>query len=431
MNIAVELALIVASIAGLLAVMAGVRALAARFRWSPELQRKCVHVATGLFALSLPLIFAKAWPVLVLSTLAVVVLGAIRLPPIAKTGIGSTIHGVERESYGEILLAVAVGFTFFRSIGNPVLYVLPMLVLTFSDAAAALTGVHYGRRIFSVEDGTKSLEGVVMFFLMTFIIAMVTLLLMTDISRQSVILLSLVVAVFGAQLEAESWRGFDNLFVPVGLHLFLQNNLTTSPFGLLIEAVALIGGLVALMLLAPSLGLTRHAARTVGVLAFLILSVTSPLNAILPLAAFAAFILARRNRPIEKRHSELDFIAAAAVVAAMWLLIGELFGSSAINLYNLTFAGVAAVFAVQAMRRYVVAAIFVLVLLGFGVLVIAPFNPSDSQWVTPFAPWVIASLAICTLVAWLRPTTFDTQRSGRAFAIALATPLILLTWSAT
>lgn len=431
MNIAVELALIVASIAGLLAVMAGVRVLAACYRWSPELQRKCVHVATGLFALSLPLIFAKSWPVLVLSTLAVVVLGAMRLPPIAKTGIGSTIHGVERESYGEILLAVAVGFTFFRSIANPVLYVLPMLVLTFSDAAAALTGVHYGRRIFSVEDGTKSLEGVVMFFLMTFIIAMVTLLLMTDISRQSVILLSLVVAVFGAQLEAESWRGFDNLFVPVGLHLFLQNNLTTSPFGLLIEAVALIGGLVALMLLAPSLGLTRHAARTVGVLAFLILSVTSPQNAILPLAAFAAFILARRNRPIEKRHSELDFIAAAAVVAAMWLLIGELLGNSAINLYNLTFAGVAAVFAVLAMRRYVAAAALVLVVLGVGVLVIAPFNPSDSQWVMPFAPWVTASLAICTLVAWLRPTTFDTQRSERAFAIALAAPLILLTWSAT
>lgn len=431
MNIAIQLALIVASIAGLLGVMAGVRFIALRYHWSPELQRKCVHVATGLFALSLPLIFSQAWPVVLLSALAVIVLGAMRLPAFATTGIGATIHSVERQSYGEILLAVAVGFTFFRSIGNPVLYVLPMLVLTFSDSAAALAGVHYGRRIFPVEDGSKSLEGVVVFFLMTFIIAMITLLLMTDIPRLSVILLSLVVGVFGALLEAESWRGFDNLFVPVGLHLFLQNNLETPPLGLLVGSVVFIGGLGALMLLAPRLGLTLHAARIVGVLAFLILSVTAPQNAILPLVALGAFLLARSNRPIEKKHSDLDFIAAAAVVAAMWLFIGEWWGHSTINLYNLTFAGVAAIFAALALRDNAPALVFAVVALWAGVLIIQPFNPADSQWVAPFAPWVIASLALCGLVAWMRPDIFDWQRSGRAFAVALATPLTLLTWSAT
>src|SRR5262249_54449976 len=161
-------------------------------------QRKCVHVTTGLYALTLPLTFSNAWPVLLLCSASVLVLGAMRLPALAKTGIGSTIHGVERQSYGELLLAVAVGFTFFRSVGEPVLFVLPILVLTFSDAAAALTGVRYGQRLFQVENGTKSLEGVTMFFLLTFIIAIVTLLLMTDASRVSVILLSVAVAAFGA-----------------------------------------------------------------------------------------------------------------------------------------------------------------------------------------------------------------------------------------
>ncbi len=201
MNIAFPLALIVASIGCVLAVMATVKMLAKRHNWSAELQRKVVHVATGLYALTLPLTFSEAWPVLLLSAIAVLVMAAMRLPQVARSGIASTISGVDRQSYGELLLAISIGFLFFRSVGPPVLFVLPMLVLAFSDAVAALTGVHYGRRLFAVEKGVKSLEGVAMFFLVTFIIAMVTLLLMTDIPRHSVVFLSLIVAVL-----APSWR---------------------------------------------------------------------------------------------------------------------------------------------------------------------------------------------------------------------------------
>ena len=100
-------------------------------------------------------------------------------------------------------------------------------MLTLSDAAAALIGTRYGRKLFAVEAGTKSLEGVAMFFLVTWIVAMVLLLLMTDIGRVNVVLLSLAVAAFGALVEADSWRGFDNLFVPVGIHLFLARHLET------------------------------------------------------------------------------------------------------------------------------------------------------------------------------------------------------------
>ncbi|MBA4172319.1 MAG: hypothetical protein C0511_06615 [Hyphomicrobium sp.] len=288
MNTAMPLLLIALSIAGLLGAMAGVHAIARRRGWSAELQRKSVHVATGLYALSLPLTFSDTWPVLLLTAVAVVVLMLMRLPALARTGIGSTIHGVERQSYGEVLLAVAVGFLFFRSYGNPVLFVLPMLVLTFSDAAAALTGVRYGRRLFAVEDGTKSFEGVVMFFLLAFILAMITLLLMTDVPKLNVILLSVIVAAFGAQLEADSWRGLDNLFVPVGLHLFLQNNLDAPLYSLLGAAVLLLTLIAGFQAAGARLGLTRQAARGYGVLVFLILSVTAPHNAILPLAASSA-----------------------------------------------------------------------------------------------------------------------------------------------
>ena len=149
MTIATQLGLIVVSIALLLGIMAAVRALARRYGWSPELQRKCIHIATCVYALTLPLTFSATWPVLVLVAVSLAVMLVLRLPRFAKEGLGSTLHGVGRKSYGELLLAVAVGFLFFRSVGSPVLYVLPITVLALSDAAAALTGTRYGQKILS------------------------------------------------------------------------------------------------------------------------------------------------------------------------------------------------------------------------------------------------------------------------------------------
>ncbi|MEQ1670498.1 MAG: hypothetical protein ABL893_06540 [Hyphomicrobium sp.] len=426
MSIGIQLLLIALSVGGLLIAMACVHALAQRFSWPAELQRKCVHITTGLYALSLPLTFGEAWPVLLLCAISVLVMGLIRLPAFAKSGIGSTIHGVARKSYGEILLAVSVGFLFFRSTGNPVLFVLPVLVLTFSDAAAALTGVRYGRRLFAVEEGTKSLEGVVMFFLLTFIIAMITLLLMTEVPKHNVILLSLIVAAFGAQLEADSWRGFDNLFVPVGLHLFLQNNLDMPPLSLLGGAMLFVGIAAGLQLAAPSLGLTHHAARGYGVLAFLILSVTAPHNAVLPLAAFVAFLILRRAEPEASDYPELDFLAAIAGTAVLWLFLGEWSGNNAINLYNLTFAGVATIFATLNLRgRQRLVAPMAAVGLGITVYSLQWVNASDSRWMPAFAVMITVSLALCVVVPWLRPHLFETRRAAKAFAIALAMPLLV------
>ena len=315
----------------------------------------------------------------------------------------------------------------FRSLGEPVLYVLPILVLTFSDAVAALIGVSYGRRLFAVEDGTKSLEGVVMFFLITFILAMITLLLMTDIPRVGVILLSLVVAAFGSLIEADSWRGLDNLFVPVGLHLFLQTNLATPPAGLIAGTVAYLGLLAGLLAAAPSIGLTRHAARGYGVLAFLILSVTSLQNALLPLAAFASFLTLLRHCPCRSNYPDLDFLAAAAGVAALWLFVGEWTGHNAINFYNLTFAGVATIFATLLLRKQAWLAVAIATALGIAVYFIQFLNIEQSRWMTSFTATIVLSVALCCAVALAWPDLFERHRSPRGFALALALPLVVFT----
>src|SRR5262245_56930616 len=103
MSIAMNLGLVVGSIALLLGVMAAVKALG-RFGIGSESQRKLIHVATGFFAIALPFIFHERWPTAVLLGLSLAVMVLLRSPHRAMAGLGTALHGVKRESHGEIYL---------------------------------------------------------------------------------------------------------------------------------------------------------------------------------------------------------------------------------------------------------------------------------------------------------------------------------------
>jgi CDP-diglyceride synthetase len=88
---------------------------------------------------------------------------------------------VERQSYGDLLLAISVGLCLFLAGDDLHLYVLPIAVLTLADAAAALTGSTYGRTFFRIEAGEKSVEGSAVFFILTLLISIICLMLMTSV----------------------------------------------------------------------------------------------------------------------------------------------------------------------------------------------------------------------------------------------------------
>jgi phytol kinase len=427
-SLTLRLGLVFASAAALLVIMATVKVLGARYAWSAELQRKSVHMATGAYALVLPFLFTEFWPVGLLIALVGTIMLVLRLPRFAHSPLGATLHGVERKSYGELLLAVSVGFIFYFSLGKPVLYILPIAVLTLSDAAAALIGTRYGRRHFAVEAGTKSIEGVAMFFMVTWIVAMVTLLIMTDVGRINVVLLSFVIAAFGALVEADSWRGFDNLFVPVGLHLFLANHLQTNPIGLLLIAALFLAILMAVLTLAPLIGVSQHAARAYTVLFFLICAVTAPYNALLPLAAVLAHVAARQSRPCKSTYPDLDFLVVATGAALFWLFIGEYTARNAIDVYNLTFAGTAVGYVALAAGQRFVLSVAAAAALFMAALGIAWLDGDRGQWHGSLAPWVAVSLVLCLLVPILWPIVFDRYRGPRMLGVALLVPLCLFAW---
>ncbi|WP_099827918.1 hypothetical protein [Oceaniglobus indicus] len=438
MNVAAQIAIAVGSIAVLLAVMVAVRHHARKHDLSAEVQRKLVHIGTGLYALTLPWLFADRWPVFMLVALTLVVMGVLRLPAI-RSGLGATLHGVERQSWGDILLALAVGTVFLLSQGESILYILPIAVLALADAAAALTGSRYGRGFFQVEEGRKSIEGSVAFFMVTLILSMVCLLLLTQVGRANVIVLSILVAAFGTLVEADSWRGFDNFFLPAGLLVFLQSHMATPMPELIALAVILLTAILGFLAIARHLGLSTHTARVYVVAIFLLLSVTTIENTVLPIMVFVAHAAARIANPGTSAHPELDIVAAVAMISFAWLALGLATGLNALAFYGLTAMGLClglialALAPLSVVWRWIGGAVAAAALVWIHRLLLG--TPGDGMiadltWAGETTSLAMACAAVAIAVPLVRPALFVRIRAARLALLAMALPLGGYLWLA-
>lgn len=429
MEIAGPILVALASVGGLLGLMELARRKAVADGWSPEVQRKLVHVATGLYAICLPHLFADDWPVLVLLGLTLIVMAAMRLPALRKSGAGALLHSVERRSYGDFMLAVAVGLVFLLSDRDPLLYTLPLAVLTLGDAAAALAGTGYGRTRFTVADGTKSLEGSVMLFLVTVILSMVCLLLLSDTPRANVVSLAILIAAFSTMVEADSWRGFDNLFLPLAVLILVSEHRADAPSHLIGLAIIFALSLVAFYALADRLGAPRHGARVYLLAAFLLLSVTSLQNAVFPLAMLALHLVTERRAPSTDTHPALDAVAALAVLSFAWLAAGNTFGLNAITFLGATMAGLVVALAALALdsaptpRRLIGLALAAAVTVPLWLWLMS-FNSPSQLWMPKPAVLLTATIALSGLAAALAPGAFRHLRMLRLTVLSATLPAV-------
>ncbi|MBL4918476.1 hypothetical protein [Szabonella alba] len=424
MSIALQVALAAGSVAVLTGMIALVRLIARHAALAPEVQRKLVHVATGLYALCLPWLFPDRWPVYLLIGGALAVMVALRIPQISGT-MGQALHGVERRSYGDFLLALAVGLCFFLADGVALFYVLPIAVLTLADAAAALAGTAYGTRRFRVEEGEKSIEGTVVFFTVTLLIALICLMFLSDLPPASILALALMTAAFGALVEAQSWRGFDNLFLPLGLFVFLSVHSQSGPGELLGLLVAFWSAILGFRLLGPQVGLTAHAARVYVVAVFMILAVVEVQNAVLPVLALLAHVWARRRNPDSDRYGDLDVVAALALFSFGWLALGNATGWNAVQFYGLTAMGLVMGLATLAMipdRKVVWLPLVAALLFGLRE-VVTRLNPPATHWAEPLWPLALLCLALPGLAGIIRPDLFRQDRVLKLTFLSIILPL--------
>ena len=188
----------------------------------PEVRRKMFHMSMGLVMLTFPYLFKSALSVGILGIISIVFFLVLRNTKLKNT-LGQSLYSVKRKSDGELYFVASVFFIYYLSHGNPILYSIPILVLTFADSSAALTGKKYGKtKLSESNEDAKSLEGSFMFFIVAFMLVLVPLLLFTEVGREEVLIISAIIGLNVAMIEMISHSGNDNILIPITTFAFLS-----------------------------------------------------------------------------------------------------------------------------------------------------------------------------------------------------------------
>lgn len=205
---------------------------------APETSRKLFHLGGGLTTLALPWMFADVWPVLVMTAITVPALLTLKHVRRLRDGLGDVLYGVTRPSLGEVYFPLSACLLFVLAHDTPLLYTVPLLLLTLADPAAAIIGSRYGSLRYVTRDGHKSLEGSLAFFTVAFLGTSGALLLDGPAAANMAIPgVALTLALLLTLVEAISWRGLDNLLIPVTGFIFLESLLDSNLTALLVSVL--------------------------------------------------------------------------------------------------------------------------------------------------------------------------------------------------
>jgi dolichol kinase len=193
-----------------------------RMKVKGEITRKFAHFTATVAVVPFPYIFSSHWYVLIL---ALIFFAALFVTQYAKQL--KSIHDIQRKSIGSYLLPLAIYTTFLMSnlLDNKFIYILPMLILGICDPMAAIVGMSMKRNnhkivIFGIDTG-KSLYGSGAFLVTAFLISLIALYFHRGTFDLTTFGVAVVVAVVSTLSELFSWRGSDNLTIPVGTALAL------------------------------------------------------------------------------------------------------------------------------------------------------------------------------------------------------------------
>jgi phytol kinase len=187
-----------------------------------EVTRKIAHFTGTLSTITFPYIYTSHWYVFVLAVFFFLLLF------ISKRGTRlRSIHDITRKSFGSYLLPVSIYLTFFISyrLGNKFYFILPILILAISDPAAGLLGLNikqYNHKIKLFGNQLqKTTLGSVSFLVSSFFISIIAIYFHRMSLDINTLWLALSIAVAGTVVELFSWRGTDNLFIPMTVLIIL------------------------------------------------------------------------------------------------------------------------------------------------------------------------------------------------------------------
>jgi len=177
-----------------------------------EYTRKAIHVITGVIALFFPL-FIKSPLDLILLCIGFAGLLGITL----KYNLLQSVNNVDRYSRGSLLYPVAVVICFmFNYYRNTYLYFfIPILTLAMADPIAAIVGKKIPKGKYTLRQQTKTMTGSGSFFIVAFTISLIALNLKEEGNIMHCIWISLFVATATTLGEGLSFKGDDNIVIPL------------------------------------------------------------------------------------------------------------------------------------------------------------------------------------------------------------------------
>jgi phytol kinase len=195
------------------------------------------HISAGALALSYPWYFLQEAQVWLLATVATLGLLALRFVRRLNVPGQGTVVANQRKSYAGLCFPLAIATLYSLAEGQFLLYLVPLLILTFADSLAALVGFFYGRHCYQSPDGSKTIEGSLTMFAVSMVCVYIPLDIVTLFTFDTIFLIAFNLAIVITLVEAISWRGLDNFTIPVAGFYLLQAYLPLNDVALTAHAL--------------------------------------------------------------------------------------------------------------------------------------------------------------------------------------------------
>lgn len=218
----IQIGLTIIFLFAFISLLAFVELIYRRLKLDGEITRKFAHFAATLSTITFPYLFDDHWYILALAVIFFLLLFLSRNLRYLRS-----IHDIKRISAGSYLLPVAIYLTFLVShlLNNQFLFILPMLVLAICDPIAGILGINLQQynhkiRIFSWKL-QKTWLGSLSFFVSCFMISVVALYFHQMKIDLFTLWIAFVISLVSSIVELMSWKGTDNLFIPMSVLLVL------------------------------------------------------------------------------------------------------------------------------------------------------------------------------------------------------------------
>jgi len=193
-----------------------------RLQLTGEITRKFAHFTATLSTITFPYLFDDHWYVLALAIIFFILLFISRHRTYLKS-----IHDIKRISVGSYLLPVSIYLTFLVSIklNDKFLFILPIMVLAICDPIAGILGINLEQynnkiRIFNYQL-QKTWLGSLSFFVSCLTISTIALYFNQMKLNLEIFGIALVISLVSTIAELISWKGIDNLLIPMSVLLVI------------------------------------------------------------------------------------------------------------------------------------------------------------------------------------------------------------------